>query len=150
MDAVHLHLALNHFPVVGFILFTPLFIYALWKRQEVLLRICLVFFFILGILAVVVHTSGENAEEIVEETLEVNHRTIHEHEEWGERAYWFAALCGFASIFIIAMRWQFEAWKRWVYIAVLALSLATSGLMFKAASEGGKIRHTELDDTQAK
>ncbi|TNE79628.1 MAG: hypothetical protein EP332_10375 [Bacteroidetes bacterium] len=142
MNEVQVHLALNHFPIVGFLLFVPLFLYAILRQKHEVLKVSLIAFFILGLVALVVHNSGEGAEEVLED-LGASHKLIHEHEEAGEKAFLLAMITGFLSVFVLAMRWYYEGWKRWVYIGILALGLVTIGLTSFAGSTGGKIRHSE-------
>lgn len=142
MNEVQVHLALNHFPIVGFLMFVPLFLYGILRQKHDVLKVSLIAFFLLGLIALVVHNSGEGAEEVLEE-MGASHDLIHEHEEAGEKAFWMAMITGFASIFVLAMRWYYEGWKRWVYIGILALGIGTIIVNSYAGGSGGKIRHSE-------
>ncbi len=142
MNEVQVHLALNHFPIVGFLMFVPVFLYGILRQKHDVLKISLIAFFVLGLISLVVHNSGEGAEEVLEE-MGASHDLIHEHEEAGEKAFWLAMITGFASVFVLAMRWYYEDWKRWVYVGILVLGISTIVVTSFAGATGGKIRHSE-------
>ena len=48
MNAIHLHLVFNHFPVSGLILANIILIYAMIKKKEDLTRFSLIFVAIMG------------------------------------------------------------------------------------------------------
>ena len=64
MDAAHVHLALNHFPVIGAIIAILLLGYALLKRSDELTRAGLALLFLVGTVAIPVFITGEPAEQL--------------------------------------------------------------------------------------
>ena len=66
MDAAHLHLMLNHIPVLGTAFGMALIAWALFRKSEELKRVSLGVFVIIALLAVPAYLTGEPAEEIVE------------------------------------------------------------------------------------
>ncbi len=146
MNAAEIHLALTHLPVFGYLLFTPLFIYAVWKKNDALIRICSVFFVILSVAAIVVFNSGEGAEEILEETTEISHDVIHEHEESGEKSFWLLSISGLAAALVLALRIGTKQIKHYRALLFLgALFTITSISSLYTAHLGGKIRHPEME-----
>ena len=61
MTAAHLHLALNHIPVLGTLLGTVLLAYGLWQRQEPVRDVSLGLLVGVGAVAVAVYWTGEPA-----------------------------------------------------------------------------------------
>ena len=81
MNAAHLHLLLNHLPVIGIPIIGVFLLLALAGKQQALVRIALGFTVVLALLTVPVYLSGEPAEEIVEDLPGVPHAVLEEHEE---------------------------------------------------------------------
>ena len=63
MNAVHVHLLLNHLPVIGSLIAAALLIVALLRRDSGLAKVTLGLFVALAGIAVVVFLTGEPAEE---------------------------------------------------------------------------------------
>lgn len=143
MTDVQIHLALNHFAVAGLFIVVPVFIYGLVRKKQDVLNVSLFLFFILGIISLIVHNSGEGAEEVIEELVDIPHKVIHEHEEMGEKAFLFSMITGFLSILLLVFRWKFEGVKRWAYFLILVVSIVSSVLSGYAGALGGEIRHSE-------
>ncbi len=146
MNDAHLHLLLNHYPIVG-TLFGVIFLgYGLFARNKSLLHAGLLTLFVMALLAIPTQLTGEGAEEIVEE-LGVDHDVIHEHEEAAELAIWFMAGLGVLALvtLLISRRTSGRATVlRGLYIATLLLSIVVFGLMARVGGLGGEIRHTEI------
>ena len=144
MTAAHLHLALNHIPVLGTLFGTGLLAYGLWQRQETIQDVGLGLLVGVGAVAVAVYWTGEPAEEIVEGVAGVSHDAIETHEAWG----WYAVLAstgtGVASLGALLYGRSRRTLARWAAQFVLVLSLLTTGVMAYTANLGGKVHHPEL------
>lgn len=148
MNAAQIHVALTHLPVFGYLLFTPLFFFALWKKKSDLLRVVSVMLVVLSIAAIVVFNSGEGAEEIVEEMPGISHDVIHEHEESGEISFWLLSISGLASALVLALRVSVTDTKQFRLLLIMGiLLLGTTLSSLYTAHLGGKIRHPEAFET---
>jgi len=58
MSAVHLHLVLNHFPIVGFLIIFFMFLYGIYCKNEEIKFISLWFLIFLSIITIIVYFSG--------------------------------------------------------------------------------------------
>src|SRR3954463_8979107 len=149
MNTVHLHLLLNHIPVVGSLLAVVLFAAALFLKETVSTKFALAFTAAVAAIAVVVYLTGGAAEEAVENLAGVTERAIDSHEEAAEVTTIaigiFGALSALALIIVRARRAP-----RWLALAGLVGSIAVSGLMAWTANLGGQIRHTEIQGTTTK
>jgi uncharacterized membrane protein len=81
MDLAHLHLLINHFPIVGTLIGSVIMLYALVKKEKVLQRTVLVLWVVLAAMSPLVMNTGEEAEHKVEEMAGISENFIHEHEE---------------------------------------------------------------------
>lgn len=144
MNAPHLHLILNHFPVVGSLFVLALGLWAFRKRDPEWVGFYLAIKAALGFFALAAFFSGTAAEEALEELPGVSKDLIEGHET---AAYAALALLVLGAAGALAARW----WGRkrgGVCRGVLALLLlilaASAGASVWTANRGGRIRHPEL------
>lgn len=144
MTAAHLHLALNHIPVLGTLFALGLLAYGLWRNHAALKKGALGMLAAVGAVAVAVYLTGEPAEEIVEGLAGVSHEAIEVHETWG----WYAALAsigtGLVSLGALLYQWTTSSLPQGVVRGVFLLALTSGALMVYAATLGGKVHHPEL------
>lgn len=143
MSLVHLHLLLNHVPVVGTLIALLLFATALLLRETVSTKFALAFTAGLAVVALAVYFTGGPAEDAVEKLAGVTERSIERHEEAAELAT--IAMGALGALCLIALA-VFRAKRppRWVALAGLLGTIAVSALMGWTANLGGQIRHTEI------
>jgi uncharacterized membrane protein len=144
MNAAHLHLALNHVPVVGIWFALLVLVLALLRASEELKRAALILFAAVGLASVPAYFSGQEAEEIVEHLPGVEHDRIEEHEESGR---WAAILGGALALLAAALLWRFRAphpLPGWAVGVPLLLALIVGAVMARTATLGGEIRHEEI------
>ena len=143
MSTVHLHLLLNHVPVIGTIVGLFLLAWAVFRRDQGLARVTLGLFAILAVVALAAFLTGEPAEEAVEGLAGVTEEAIERHEEAALLATIALGLLGAASLG--ALVWfRHRALPRRVMAMLLALALVPAGAMAWTANLGGQIRHSEL------
>ena len=147
MNEVHLHLLINHVPVLT-VLFSMLILgWGLIKDNRTLVNLSLMGFIIAGIFAVVAFQSGEAAEEIAERIPDISEEAIHEHEEAGELAQWLSVGLGILAIGGLFLRRFSVKYLRPFLWVVFAVSIFAAGSLAYTANLGGKIRHPEMNDT---
>jgi hypothetical protein len=81
MNPVHLHLLLNHVPVIGTGIMIVLLGYALLRRSTELVRVSLGMFVLLALAGAVVYLTGEPAEGVAEGLPGVSEAIMERHEE---------------------------------------------------------------------
>lgn len=146
MNALRLHLLVNHLPVLGVLLGAVLVVAALPLRRLALWRSGTLALALAGALAYPVQLTGERAEEVAESRWYTAREAIHAHEEAGERATWLAVLAGALAAY---------AWVRarrgptadgqlapaWLQGAVPLAAIAATAAIWYAAYRGGEITH---------
>ena len=143
MSAVHLHLMLNHLPVVGTLIGILLLAVALLRRSSELAKVTLGLFALLGAASLAVFLTGEPAEELVEKLPGFSESITHAHEEVAELAT--IVMVGFGVLALGALAvYRRRALPRWVTAGGLAVALAAGGLMGYTGYLGGQVRHTEV------
>lgn len=144
MNAAHLHLMLNHLPVLGAPFVALLLAWGLLRQQRDLVRAGLGAAVIVAALTYPVFLTGEPAEHLVEDSAWFDEPRVHEHEERAE--------AGLIAILITGTIAGLGLWQsrdardvnRLFSGATLAGLALSAGLIGWAALAGGEIRHDEV------
>lgn len=143
MNTVHLHLLLNHLPVVGTVIGTLLLGVALLRRSDELGRISLGLFGLLGLIAVAVYLTGEPAEDAVEKLPGISDGIIDQHQDVALVATIIVGIIGAFAVGSLLI-YRRRVLPRWVTMFGFAAALVASSVMAYTANLGGQIRHTEI------
>jgi hypothetical protein len=143
MNSIHLHLLLNHVPVIGALLGLALLSVAYLRRSDELGKFALGAFAALGAVSVVVFLTGEPAEEIVEKLPGFSEALTERHEEAALVATIVMGVVGFLSLIGLVV-FRSRTLARWVVPTALVLALGATATIGYAANLGGQIRHTEI------
>jgi hypothetical protein len=143
MTGVHLHLLLNHVPILGAWFALGLLVAALRFAPEVLRRTALVVLVGVALAAGAAKLTGEPAEDAVKRLPGVTRAAIHDHEEMADVAFVAAALLGVGALGAL-VRWRSASMPRLVATAALGGTLVVTGLMSYTGLLGGRVRHTEV------
>lgn len=143
MSTVHLHLLLNHVPVIGTIVALALLAYAALRKDETLVRVCLGMFAVLALAALAAFLTGEPAEEAVEGLAGVSEPVIERHEEAALLSTVALGVVGAAALGAL-LAFRRRRLPRLAAALFLAAALVPAGAMAWTANLGGQIRHTEI------
>ena len=125
MNGVHIHLLLNHIPVIGMLIGLAVFALGVWRRNDSWTRLALGLFVVVAVASLATMLTGEGAEEAA------------------ELAAWASYLLGAVSL--AGLIWvRGRALPRSLTVAILPLVVLVTGLMAYTANLGGQIRHTEI------
>jgi biotin transporter BioY len=146
MNQAHIHLFLNHVPVLGIIFGAILLAFAMHRKSKELQMVTFVIFIVAGLFTIPVYLSGEGAEELVEDYSGVSHDTIHDHEESAELIIWgIGALGVFALVgFWLLKKDSLQPAYLWL---ILLIAVVVSIALARTAYLGGEIRHLEISST---
>ncbi len=143
MNYPHLHLMINHIPVLGTILAFLLLSWALVSRRRDFLRLSLFITVIIGLSAYPAFFTGDEAHEQLEDVRGFDHDLIHEHEEAADWA--LGILLGTAAVAALGL-WASRKDRdvpRWASTLALVGTLWASTVTARTAWLGGEIRHPE-------
>ena len=147
MDLTHLHLSLNHFPIVGTALAVALMLWGVFKQNTTTKINAAAILVAMALVSIPVFFTGEPAEETVEHLPGVSEAIIHEHEESAELAIWLMAAAGLAAAAAIVANYRRAASANKLFLLSLVLATITFVAMARVGYYGGQIRHTELQTT---
>jgi uncharacterized membrane protein len=144
MNDAHLHMVVNHFPIIGTIFGFVLLIIGLALKNKTLQNTSYGLFIVAAIFAAISMGTGEGAEELVEDMPNIGKQIIHEHEELAEKLAVLLYVLGGLSL--VGLYLNFKNHSKAKLLSFLILGIATAGLFLvqKVGTSGGEIRHTEI------
>jgi hypothetical protein len=151
MNFAHLHLLLNHFPVIGFILGFGLFASSFvgGGRNLDLRRAGLLVFAVTGFLTIPTFLSGTGAQDMLNRGGdEAVSALIERHEGAAFLGLWSVMLTGALSLHGLWLSHVRPRAAAGNSMAVLLCALVTIGLLARTGNTGGDIRHPEMRISQ--
>jgi hypothetical protein len=144
MTATHVHLVLNHVPILGVLFAGALFLIAAALRSTQFQRVALAVAVVAALSAVPVYLTGEPAEDAVEHAAGVSETVIDRHADAAEAALIAVAVLGAISLLGIVGWWRAAALPAPLVASVLLVAAVTGGLFAWTGYLGGQIRHPEI------
>lgn len=148
MNPAHLHLIVNHFPLISLILGFLVILSGLILRSETVKRTAYCIFIFAAAMALAAFLTGDGAEQAIVNVAGVEENYIHTHEEMAET---FAILCYILGAFSILGLWaslQRHAISSFVVLMCTVFSVLVINFGVKAGTSGGEIRHSEIRQEQ--
>lgn len=159
MNLAHVHLLLNHFPTVGFLVGIGLFLFGLFGKSNELKEASLVVFLGIALLTVPVYVSGNAAQAVVCQSPGETPPSDCPNPEPGVtlsaiQTHESVALFGLIWMIVTGAfswlgLWQYRRLSRfptWNLTIIFFLCLTTFVVMSRASTLGGEIHHQEIRD----
>lgn len=143
MNAAHVHLILNHIPVIGMAIGFLLLAVAMTKKSTELMKVSLGVFIIMALIAIPTYLTGKAGEEVVEHLPGVAQSIIDQHEEAAGLSLVAVEILGALALGGLLFFRRSPTIPRWFVGTALILSIVVAGLMGYTANLGGQIRHAE-------
>lgn len=145
MNAAHLHIILNHIPIIGSLFSIFILLIGIIKNSDDVKKVCMLVVILTSLLTIPTYLSGDKAEGMIEGNYEdVDEQYIHEHEEFA--LYSFIAMNITGAIALISM-FLYKKPKllpnSFAYF-ILALLIIVNGMMAYTGNLGGRIHHPEI------
>jgi FtsH-binding integral membrane protein len=144
MNWAHLHLLLNHIPVLGIPFGLLLLLFGAVRRSRELVEAALWTFALVALLALPVYLTGDPAKDIVMGHPGVSEPAIERHEDAALFALVAALALGALSALGLVITAKTGSAPRWLTMTALVVALAASLIMAWTANLGGQIHHDEL------
>lgn len=144
MNDAHIHLLVNHLPIIIPMIAIIARISAFFLKSDALKQFAMILLIVSGVFSFMAMQSGERAEEMIEQTAFFSESYVHEHEEAAE----VYAICTYiiATLAAIALWADFTKKKFALLLTEITLGLCIISMYFaqKTGSTGGEIRHEEI------
>jgi uncharacterized membrane protein len=144
MNDAHLHLAVNHFPIIISFVGFGILVIGLFLKNNSVKNTAYVLFIVAAVFAFASMFTGEGAEELVEDMPSIGKKIIHEHEELAEKLALVLYATGIFSLLSLYTFVKKNKFAKTVSYVTLTLSLASCILAIGVGTSGGEIRHTEI------
>ena len=126
MNQAHIHLIVNHVPIVGS-LFALILLAA-------------------GLLCLLAQLTGEGATKIVQDMPRVSRALIEAHAAAAELGFWVLESAAALALFSFLLLKNASPKARLLALLTLVVAVLSFGLLARAGYLGGQIRHTEIRD----
>ena len=143
MSGAHLHLILNHIPVLGAVFGLLLLAYGVVRRNDGVVRASFWTLAIVGMAGLAAYLTGEPAEEIVEELPGISEAILERHEEAALLATIGGGIVGLAALAGLLLHRTRSVGNAFSAV-MLVLTLGLFGAMAWTANLGGQIHHAEI------
>ena len=143
MNAAQIHLLSNHIPLALPFIGILILLISIFIKSDIVKRIGYLILVLGGLFTMPTFLSGEGAEEIVEQ-IGRSHDLIHEHEESAETFAYLNYLLALLAAFALWFNWKKANWDKYLFIAVLTLSIVVAGFALCTVESGGEISHPEI------
>ncbi|HZJ54913.1 MAG TPA: hypothetical protein VFD38_12305 [Myxococcaceae bacterium] len=142
-NLAHLHIAINHVPVVLVPAALVLFVVAVWRRSEPLLRTGIVIAWVGVAFGLAAYLTGDEAADLVMAAEKAQAKTLDpivgEHDASAGWALGSAVLVAAGGVWA----WRRKGLGREVTIPLLVLTALSTAILARTALLGGRIRHPE-------
>jgi len=145
MNFAHLHLLLNHFPIIGTMVGLGLFLVSFVGKNEDLRRSSYIVFAACALLAIPAFLTGYGAQIMIKGP-NMSDALIARHQGSAMLSFWFMEALGGLSLAALWRSQRPNHTPQWNVFAVLVFGLLTVGLMARTGNTGGDIHHAEVRD----
>ncbi|MFV5693203.1 hypothetical protein ACM55K_14355 [Flavobacterium sp. LT1R49] len=144
MNDAHLHMVVNHFPIIGTILGLGILITGIILKNNSVNNTAYALFIVAALFALASMSTGEGAEEMVEDMPNIGKRIIHEHEEIAEKLAIVLYLLGAISILGLVLNIKNHSKAKFISFVAVIVAIGSVYLTTLVGTSGGEIRHTEI------
>ena len=144
MNQAHLHMVVNHFPIIGIIIGMIVLGVGIATKSAISKRIGSFILIGSAIFSFPSFETGEGAEEIVENLPGVSENLIEIHEEIAEQFMGFVWAIILIGVLSLLSEWKMKKFTNWLYISLFVISVFATYFAKLVGTSGGEIRHTEI------
>jgi len=146
MNDAHLHLVVNHFPIIGTIFGLGVLIFGMIFNSNATKNVAYGLFIVSAVFAFISDQTGGGAAHMVKEisNIDLGNETIKKHAQLGGK---FALVCyAMAALSLVGLFLNAKNNSRGKLVSFLVLLIAGVAVYLGAevGTTGGEIRHTEI------
>ncbi|QJX49022.1 hypothetical protein HMJ29_19765 [Hymenobacter taeanensis] len=139
MNEAHLHLFLNHIPILGSLFGLVVLAVGLFRQDNGVVRTGLVTLLVAAVLCLPVQLTGEGAEEVLQGVAGVSKPLTQAHEAAAELGFWVLELTGCLALLALLLTQRANLLSR----LTVAGAVVSVVLLARAGNLGGQIQHPE-------
>ena len=143
-NASHLHLMLNHIPIIGTIIVLFFFTFAVIYKRENNIKQSFIFYIAIAIMAEFVFATGDPSAEIIKKIGGINESLIEEHENYAFISLMFFILMGVISMYALYLYKKSKIVPAWLKYSAVVISFISVLSVAYTAKTGGEIMHPEI------
>jgi len=145
MNAAHLHLVLNHFPVIGSAIAIFVLILGILKKSDDIKKTGAMIILLTSLITIPVYFSGEDAQAMIEGNFDdVDEEFIEPHEDFAFYSFIAMDIAGLLALASLLRFRNQNSFTNSVTYTLLILLIIVNGMMAYTANLGGKIHHPEI------
>lgn len=144
MNGAHFHLVVNHLPIIFPIVGLVVMAIGQISKSEAVKRTSFLIFIIGALATIAAMTSGEGAEEVVENLSGISENYIERHEESAEIFALLSYILGFISIVGLWASFKQKTFSSFLTIGTMVFVVVLLFFAKQTGTTGGEIRHTEI------
>lgn len=143
MNFAHIHLILNHIPVVGIPVAILFLSYGLYQKNSSAQKFAMLVFIGLAATVLPVYFTGEPAEKLIKHLPGFAESVIEPHEDAAMISLILTLIAGAAALVALWYQKDPEKSRKFNLGVMVVACIAVLSLLY-TANLGGKVRHTEL------
>ncbi|GLV54574.1 hypothetical protein KDH_14210 [Dictyobacter sp. S3.2.2.5] len=144
MNMAHIHIIVNHIPIIGTPFVALTFLIALIFRNVFLQKLSLWFLVLAALATAVAYLTGDGAAHIVESLNHASPDLIHDHESMARISLIIMFVTGIVAVFGILFYTRKPVLPRYLQIIVMAILVINTGVLIYVGYLGGLINHPEI------
>lgn len=148
MNLTHLHLVITHLPIFGTAIGGLILLYSMYAKSYHTKMAGYGVLLLAAVGGILAFSTGEAAEETVENIQGVAQNIIEKHEEFAKITLIAIIMLGVASFVATYLTWKKSKFTKAISVIVLLLSITCFGMASWTGYLGGQIRHTEIRDAK--
>lgn len=145
MNSAHLHLVLNHFPVIGTMITLFILAIGIMKKSDDVKKVAMLVLILTSLVTIPVYLTGDKAQEKIEGAYEdVDESFIDAHEDFALYSFIAMDIVGAIAVLSMFLFRKPKELSQSFAILMFTLILIVNGMMAYTANLGGKIHHPEI------
>ncbi|GHO82144.1 hypothetical protein [Dictyobacter formicarum] len=144
MNMAHIHIILNHIPILGTAFVALAFLIALIFRNVFLQKLSLWFLALAALSTAAAYLTGDGATHIVESLNHASPILIHDHESMARISLIIMFFTGIIALFGIVFYTRKPALPRYLQVIVMAILIINTAVLIYVGYLGGLVSHPEI------
>jgi hypothetical protein len=143
-NSAHLHLILNHFPVIGTMMIVLILGYAVFINNDKIKKLGMFLLVLIGLITIPVFMTGDKAAGIVKGNEGVIEENIDPHEDFARISMIAMEITAGISLISLFLFRKDNAIPVWFGIVLLLLIIGVNLMMVYTGHLGGRISHDSI------